>query len=93
MDIYDYIRRIFDDNYQQRRRSSSTIRASSNLGIEMRNGLYHDRREKKRRSASVQQTYIYQFSNSSKRPSNDTIISSQLNSRRASKSVYHMQEL
>jgi len=91
MDIYDYIRRKFDENYQ-RRRSSGTIPTSSNHGIEMRNGILYDRRDK-RRSTSIQQTYIYQFSNSSKRPSSDTIISSQLNSRRASKSAYNMQEL
>ena len=90
MDIYDYIRRKFDDNYQ-RRRSSSTIRTSSNFGIELRNGLHYDRRDK-RRSTSIQQTYIYQFSNSSKRPSTDTVINSQLNSRRPSKAVYNVQE-
>jgi hypothetical protein len=57
----------------------------------MRNGLYYDRRDK-RRSTSVQQTYIYQFSNSSKRPSNDTVASSQLNSRRTSKCIVNVQE-
>ncbi len=92
MDIYEYIRRKFDDSYEQRRRSSAALRTSSNFGLEMRNGLLYDRRDK-RRSTSCQQTYIYQFSNSSKRPSNDTIISSQVNSRRPSKTIYHVQEL
>ena len=89
-DLYDYIRRKFDDNYQ-RRRASATMRSGSTVGIEMRNGLYYGRRDK-RRSTSGQQTYIYQFSNSSKRPSNDTIVSSQVNSRRPSKCVYNVQE-
>ncbi len=90
-DIYDYIRTIFDENYERRRRSN-TVRMSSNVGIEMHNGLHYNRRDK-RRSTSVQQTCTYQLSNSSKRPSDDTVISSQMNSRRASRGVNNVQEL
>jgi hypothetical protein len=58
----------------------------------MRNGLHYDRRNK-RRSTSLQQTYTYQLSNSSKRPSNDTVTSSQVNSRRQSKCIFNVHEL
>ncbi|CAF1566006.1 unnamed protein product, partial [Adineta steineri] len=42
---------------------------------------------------SVLQTFTYPLSNSSKRPSSDTIISSQLNSRRTSRCVVNVQEV
>lgn len=80
-----------DGSYQPRR-SSSGIRMSSNLCLEMRNGLHYDHRTQ-RRSTSIPQTYTYQLSNSSKRPSTDTAAGSQLNSRRPSKNVCNVQEL
>lgn len=59
--------------------------------MEMRNGVQYDRRDK-RRSTSIQQTYTYQLSNTSKRPSCDTSGNSQLNSRRTSRCVLNIQE-
>ncbi|CAF1020753.1 unnamed protein product [Rotaria sordida] len=88
-DVYDYIRAKFDDNYQ-RRRSSSYAQTNSTFGIEMRNEIQYDRRDKFR-SNSIHQTC--HLNNSSKRSSNDTVMSSHLNSRRTSKCVLHMQEL
>ncbi len=90
-DIYEYIRTKFDDDYQ-RKRPSNRMRTSSNFGIEMRNALHYDRRDT-RRSTSVQQTYTYPLGNSSKRASNDTIIASQVNSRRTSRCVFNVQEV
>jgi hypothetical protein len=58
----------------------------------MRNGLLYDRRDK-HRSTSVPQTYTCQLSNSSKRASYDTVTSSQLNSRRPSKSILNIHEV
>jgi len=77
-EIYDYIRSKLDDSYQRRR--------SSNFTMEMRNGPQCDLRNK-RRSTSVQQTYTYQLTNTSKRPSTDTLVNSQVNSRRTSRCV------
>jgi len=54
--------------------------------MEMRNGPQCDLRNK-RRSTSVQQTYTYQLTNTSKRPSTDTLVNSQVNSRRTSRCV------
>ncbi|CAF0818833.1 unnamed protein product [Adineta steineri] len=90
-DIYAYIRIKFDDDYQ-RKRATSRIRSSSNFGLELRTGPYYGRRDT-RRSTSVLQTFTYPLSNSSKRPSSDTIISSQLNSRRTSRCVVNVQEV
>lgn len=89
MDMHDFIRRKFDENYR-REPHSSGIRASSNIGIEMRNGLLFDGRDR-RRSTSIQQTYIYQFSNSSKRTSDETILGSQSNLRRPSRGILPVQ--
>jgi len=58
----------------------------------MRNGLLYDRRDK-HRSISMPQTYTCQFSNSSKRASNDTVTSSQLNSRRPSRCMLNVHEV
>ncbi|CAF2415257.1 unnamed protein product [Rotaria sp. Silwood2] len=82
-DIYDYIRAKFDNNYQ-RSRSCSNSQTMSTFGMEMRNEIQYDHRDKLR-SNSIQQTY--QLHNSSKRTSNGTISSSHFNSRRASKCV------
>ena len=60
---------------------------SSNFTMEMRNGL-----QNRRRSSSLPQTLAYQLNNSSKRPSNETILSSQLNSRQQSKVVLNVEE-
>ena len=91
MDVYDFLRRIFDDNYQRGRGSSSAIRISSNIPMEVRNGLYFDSRDR-RRSTSIQQTYIYQFSTSSKRPSDEIGGDSQSTLRRLSKGILPVQE-
>jgi hypothetical protein len=90
-DIYVFIRRQFDDDYQLRQ-NPNNVRSSSNFGLEMRNGLLYDRRTK-RVSTSAQQTYTYALSNSSKRASNDTVVSSQVNSRRQSRCVFNVQEI
>lgn len=59
--------------------------------MEMRNGLLFDGRGR-RPSTSVQQTYIYQFSNSSKRASDETVLGSQTNLRRPSRGILPVQE-
>ncbi len=86
-DIYVYIRRKFDDDYQ-RRRNSSCVRTSSTFGLEMRNGL-----QTNRRSISIPLSFTHQLNNASKRPSSETIMLPQLNSRRTSKGIFHVQEL
>lgn len=58
----------------------------------MRNGLIYERRDT-RRSTSIPLTSTYPFTNSSKRPSNDTIIGPLVNSRRTSRCVFNVQEL
>ncbi|CAF1250557.1 unnamed protein product [Adineta ricciae] len=89
-DVYYYIRTKFDEDYQ-RKRPPNRMRTSSNFGLEMRNGIYYDRRDT-RRSTSIQQTFTYPLSVSSKRASCDTMAGSQLNSRRTSKCVINVQE-
>jgi hypothetical protein len=86
-DIHDYIRTKLDSDYQRRRRSSG-VHTSSNFALEMRNGI-----QNQRRSISVPQTYTYQLSNTSKRPSRETILGSQSNSRRPSRGVFNVQDL
>jgi hypothetical protein len=95
-DVCDYIRAKLsnDDDYVQRRRrrqNKSDIRLSSNFTQDLRNGLQKDRN--KRRSTSIPQACACPLRNSSKRPSIETIISSQLNSRRPSKSVLNVDEV
>lgn len=58
----------------------------------MRNGLHYDHRTQ-RRSTSIPQTSTYPLSTSSKRPSSETVASSQLNSRRQSKNMINVHEL
>ncbi|CAF1489805.1 unnamed protein product, partial [Rotaria sordida] len=60
----------------------------------LRDGRHGRQNNQSRRiSASITQTYPYPISNSSKRPSSETIISTQLNSRRTSKGVLNMDEV
>ena len=87
-DIYDYVRKKLDGNYHQRR-SFSSVRANSNFGIQMRDGFEYDYCNKFR-STSLRQTYTYQLSNSSKRLSHDTVLTSQVNGRRTSKSIFNV---
>jgi hypothetical protein len=61
------------------------------LSNDVRNGLRND--QNKRRSNSVPQTCIYPLINSAKRPSNETIVCSQLNSRQQSKTVLNVDEV
>ncbi|CAF1037916.1 unnamed protein product [Rotaria sp. Silwood1] len=82
-EISDYIQVKFGCN-DQRSRSSSNPQTTSTLAMEMRPEMHYDHRHKVR-SNSILQTY--QYSNSSKRTSNDTITSSHLNSRRTSRCV------
>lgn len=91
-DIYDYIRSIFDDNYQ-RRRSSTPRHTSINIGLEMRHERHCDYRDRLRSSSLPQATYSYQLSTSIKRPSVDTILNNHINSRRTPKYAFNMREL
>jgi hypothetical protein len=58
----------------------------------MRNGLHYGRRDK-RRSTSIPLPYTYPLNNSSKRASNETVLNSQLNSRRTSKCIFNVQDV
>jgi hypothetical protein len=65
---------------------------SSTLGPDARDGLLNGRN--KPRSASIPQTCVYPLNNMPKRrPSNETILSIQLNSRQQSKAVLNVDEV
>ena len=61
------------------------------MGQNVRNGLRND--QKNGRSNSVPQTCIYPLVNPAKRLSNETILSSQLNSRHPSKTGLNVDEV
>ena len=91
-DVCDFIRAKLtnDESYQHRRHqrrktTKSDIRFSSQYGHDLRNGRQINLH--KHRSSSLPQANLYQLNDNSKRPSSETLISSQLNSRRQSKTA------
>jgi hypothetical protein len=96
-DVCDFVQAKItnDDNHVQRRRrnrqTKSDIHLSSNFGQEIRNGLQIN--PNKQRLNSLAQVNIYPLNNTSKRPSNETLLSSQLNSRRQSKVAMNVDEV
>ncbi len=91
-DVYDFVQaKITNDDTRIRRRrrqTKSDIHLSANFSQEARNGL-----QSKRQSNFLPQENAYPLTNSSKRFSNETLISSQLNSRRQSKVVMNEEEV
>jgi len=91
-DVCDFVQaKITNDDAhirRRRRQTQSDIRLSSTFGQDVRNGL-----QNKRQFNSRAQTNAYPLTDSSKRVSNETIISSQLNSRRQSKVVMNEEEV
>ena len=96
-DVYDFILlKITNDEsrIQSRRRKRQTrsdLHLNSHFGQEIRNGTGLN--PHKNRSNSLAMVNVsYPLNNNSKRPSNETLLSSQLNSRRQSKVALNADE-
>jgi hypothetical protein len=93
-DVCDFIQaKITNDDTQiqhrrRKRQTRSDIHLSSNFNQEARNGIQINPCKN-----SLAKSNIYPLNNNSKRPSNETLFSSQLNSRRQSKTIMNVVEV
>jgi hypothetical protein len=96
-DVCDFVQAKLNknDNYvprrRRRRQTRSDIHLNSNQAQDVLNGLQNDRN--KCRSNSIQQQCGQPLNDSSKRSSNEAILSSQFNTRRPSKVLMNIAEI
>lgn len=76
---------------RRRQQTKHDTCVTSNFGQDTQNGLINS--QKRNRSTSMTQACSYPLTNLSKPPSNETIISTQINSRRQSKVTINVNEV